>query len=421
MNLSHPPASLHRQKGVALIIFAITILTIASGAYIINSNRNTDTYSLKQKITTQSLAQSKQALENFFTAYMPSASDVDLGRLPFPDRGDDPGRFDGESDCININDPLGNNLLLGQFPWLQEGGACPVININASSRDGSGERLWYAVAPSMVRHTNNTGLGPNLQNAANFISLYDHLGNLLSNRVAFIIFSPGKPLPGQNRLNRSASNFLDSYDVPGTGVISNADSNLSFVKAPVSGLFNDRLVYMTIDDLMPSLINRVMLEYYRLIIKYKTDNGYYPYPALFPDYTNFDCDINNPNPGFIASANAGPNICPNTIDPAYTTPSINDYLPAYLRPWQQYFLYFPRNDCISTNTSGCNNFSGGQEIIVDATAAIDFVLFYTGNHAFNSTVLNDYIEDAENQNADNTFVTPAVNAIPANQDKLIYR
>jgi len=117
MNLSHPPTSSHRQKGVALIIFAITILTIAGGAYIINSNRNTDTYSLKQKRTTQSLAQSKQALENFFTAYMPAASDNDLGRLPFPDRGDDPARFDGESDCINFNDPLAWQVSLATGRW----------------------------------------------------------------------------------------------------------------------------------------------------------------------------------------------------------------------------------------------------------------------------------------------------------------
>lgn len=421
MNLSHPPTSLHKQKGVALIIFAITILTIAGGAYIINSNRNTDTYSLKQKLTTQSLAQSKQALENFFIAYMPAASDNELGRLPFPDRGDDPARFDGESDCINFNDPLGNNLLLGRFPWLQEGGACPVININARFRDGSGEHLWYAVAPSMVRHTNNTGLGPNLQNAANFITIYDHLGNLLSDKVAFVVFSPGEPLPGQNRLNRAASNFLDSYNVPGMGIINNADTNLVFVKAPVSGSFNDRLVYMTVDELMPFLINRVMSEYYRLIVQFKTDNGYYPYPAIFPDHSNLDCDINNPNPGFIATANTGPNICPNVIDPAYTTPTINDFLPNYLKPWQQYFLYFPRNDCISSNTSGCDNFSGGQELQIDGTGAIDFVLFYTGIHSFNSTALTEYIEDAENRNADNVFVTPVINAIPANQDQLIYR
>ena len=395
-----------KQKGIALILFVITALTAVGGAFFIAANkfRNSDIHT--DKVTFAALAGAKQSLIDFSLSYQPAGLAVELGRLPYPDRFLD-GDYDGQSDCINYNAPFDLTLVIGRFPWLREQGACPVHDINFDLTDAAGERLWYAVSPHLVRHQNNQTFSPNFLDPAvanQWLTLYDENG-LVSNRVAFIVFSAGEALPGQNKNNSAPANFLDTYNVPGFGVINNFDNDLTFVKAPQDEDFNDKLIYMTIDEFMPHLERRVLSEVRTLLSTFQTTNDFYPYPALLGD-TNYNCDNlllagGAVGGGFIATNNAGPNTCPPPVGGGPATIALGGHL---LR-WQPYIIYEPRQDCIDINTAGCGNRVNG--LVLDGATNRDIVLMSPGLYALPSTNNRaNYLEDAVNIVDDQTYVTP---------------
>jgi len=386
-----------KQQGLALILFLITALTVAGGSFFITTQRIKNSSIHTDEKTYKTLAAAKQTLISFSLSYQPNGLAVELGRLPYPDRYLD-GDYDGQSDCINYTDTLNLPLLIGRFPWLREQGACPTQDINFDLKDALGERLWYAVSPHMVRHQSNNTFSPNFLDPAianQWLTLYDQNG-LVSNRVAFIAFSAGAALPGQNKNTSTSINFLDSYNVPGIGNVSNHESDLTFVTAPKSETFNDKLIYMTIDELMPLLEKRVLLEVRNLINSFQNTNGYYPYPAVLGD-AMYDCDNTlSPGGGVIATNNAGTNTCPNPSTIA---------LAAHLLQWQPYMIYEPRQDCIFTNTTGCGNQPNG--LTLDGTNTGDFILMSPGLYTLPPTNNRaNYFEDAINVVDDQIYVTP---------------
>jgi hypothetical protein len=112
-------------------------------------------------------------------------------------------------------------------------------------------------------------------------------GNVLSNRVAFIVMIPGLPQLGQSRLLSpnlgGADQYLDDINVPACaapcvpGTYRNYDANESFIMGDehrwiddpgnpgkqiedTSYKFNDKLIYVTIDELMPLIEKRIARE-----------------------------------------------------------------------------------------------------------------------------------------------------------------
>ncbi len=390
------------QRGVSLLVFAISILTIAGGAFLISLNNSSDSDINVDARTIVALSEVKRSLEDFYISYMPYGSGVEFGRLPFPDRRNDPGVYDGKSDCINYTDPLTNSLLLGQFPWLRDECNGNFIDINANLKDGNGNRLWYAVSRYMVRHVSNAGFSSEFLDSSQYnqwITIYNQEGNIISDRVAFICISPGKALSGQNRNSTSSDNFLDAYNVPGIGVINNADTDMQFVKAAESNTFNDQFIYVTIDELMPKLERRVLAELKSMIKKFHSDFTGYPHPALLGDNT-FECDDSTlPGGGFIALSNININCSSN--------PPLLDFTArSYLKPWLEYVIYEARADCINSSIiTGCNNQPAG--LTVNSATNVDFVLLATGLYLnTGSGNRSDYLEDAINQSNDQLFITP---------------
>jgi len=357
--------------------------TITAAAFFISSDINPNISA--KRSTLKSLAQ----------------AGIELGRLPFPDRRLD-SLYDGISDCINYTAPLTNNLLIGRFPWLRDECNGTAININANLRDGNGDRLWYSVSSHMIRHNSNSNFSSAyLDNTIynKWITLYNHKGNIISDRIAFILLSPGTRLPNQNRLNKSPQNFLDSFSVPGIGIINNFDDDLIFVKAPESDSFNDQLIYMTIDDLMPKLEKRVLAEFRSLIKKYHSDYTGYPYPAVLGD-SSFECNASViPGGGFIATTES-------IINCSSKPPILDLSARPYLSSWLNYIIYEPRIDCISSAVvTGCDNQASG--LTVNTLTNIDFILISTGLHAnTGSANRSDYLEDPINQLNDQKFITP---------------
>ncbi|HED33242.1 MAG TPA: hypothetical protein ENJ08_03360 [Gammaproteobacteria bacterium] len=402
------------QQGVSLLVFAITILTIAGGAFFISLNNSSDSAINKDARTIVALSQMKRSLENFYISYIPYGSGVEFGRLPFPDRQNDPSVYDGKSDCINYTDSLTNSLLLGRFPWLRDECNGNFIDINANLKDGNGDRLWYAVSSHMVRHVSNASFSSKFLDSSQYnqwITIYNQNGNIVSDRVAFVSISPGTALAGQNRNSTNPSNFLDSYNVPGIGVVNNFDTDMRFVKAPENSTFNDQLIYITIDELMPRLEYRVLAELKSMIQKFHADFTGYPYAALLGD-SAFECNESAlPGGGFIALSNINVNCSSN--------PPLLDFTGRpYLVPWLEYIIYEPRADCISTSIiTGCNNQPAG--LTVNSDTNIDFVLLSTGLYLnTGSSNRSDYLEDVINQSNDQVFIIPDATL---SNDQILYQ
>ena len=409
------PATHTKQQGLALILFLITALTVAGGSFFITAQRIKNSSIQSDVKTHKALAAAKQTLVAYSVSYTPNDITQELGRLPYPDRSDDPGGLDGMSDCVSYgagaaSAPINNfNLLLGHLPWLGSETPCPGPNspINFDLRDSAGERLWYAVSPHMVPHQDNVLFSPDILDpgAANqWITLYDENG-LISDRIAFIIISAGTAHTGQNRNSNAISNYLDSYTVPGIGNVNNYDTDLTFVKAPKSENFNDKLIYVTIDELMPLIERRVLLDIRSLLNTYRNTNGFYPYPAPLGDTAAsiYNCDTSiSPGGGFIATANDPLLATACTNAPAFITLNPNQ------EPWQPYIIYEPRSDCVPNiplASLNCANEPSG--LTLDDNDNIDMILISTGFHAITSTSNRaDYIEDPINVTNDQIFVTP---------------
>ena len=274
------------------------IVLVLGASYLFVSELNrSGLQTERSKITAAALAQAKAAVLGFALANprMP-------GGLPFPDRNSD-GNYDGSGDCYN--GATGLDLLLGKFPFHTENGCLPVVPaFDTIPLDAAGERLWYAAARNLLR--SNGGNYPvitttTLMASTDWLSVSDESGTLLSNPVAFVLLAPGQVLAGQDRsgVKPDAQNFLDDFTV---GAITyqnwNSANSLGFIAArPVNGAanrFNDQLLYVTRDEFLSRLVDRVAGEIRSRLTAYRQANIAYPLglasvaslPAWFgPDWT----------------------------------------------------------------------------------------------------------------------------------------
>ncbi|MCB5185447.1 hypothetical protein LG201_09565 [Methylobacillus gramineus] len=215
------------------------------------------------------------------------------GGMPIPDYlAETPPVYDGEPDggCMNASKPNGLPLInngqnmrcLGRLPWRR----LAMLTSSSSQQDSMGEMPWYAVSANLVDGSCmmvNPGMlrmkyqgyvcNPSGANLAHpWLTVRDERGNVVSDRVAFIVILPGPPLGSQYRsdmLAAEVTNYLDTLVVPdncvkpcvpGTYSNANLDNDYIIPGATQIGMANDRLLYVTIDQLMPLLEKRVVLE-----------------------------------------------------------------------------------------------------------------------------------------------------------------
>ena len=124
------------QRGV--IVWVILLLLAGMGGLLLTASQNTSRQSAMQK-TLASLALAQQALLAY-AAQPLGTTQCEMncprpGDLPCPDRNND---GEAESSCSTTS-------RLGRLPWKTLG--------TGDLRDGSGERLWYAVSE---RYKNTT-------------------------------------------------------------------------------------------------------------------------------------------------------------------------------------------------------------------------------------------------------------------------
>lgn len=290
-----------KQKGAVLILMAF-ILGLAAAVFILKTY-NTDNAKAKlDEKTYQTLGQAKYAL----IAWSVSNSKKP-GQMPFPDRSSD-GNYDGYSDCNSPTSTFSYSFLIGQLPVFGQTNPCisPQVGIGEDFKDVYGNRLWYAVSRNLmhkyeslpVTPTNDPVINPDIINNSVYpwLKVLDSNGNVISDRVAAVIIAPGNRIGTQDRsaATPNADQYLDTFMMGGT-TYSNSNyliSNQAFVMGQDNRTvgvndtrfvkpyyFNDKLVYITIDELMVALSNRAASEVSNLLNQYKAKTGQFPYAA----------------------------------------------------------------------------------------------------------------------------------------------
>ena len=294
--------SISKQKGAVVILMAF-IIGVGVLAYLLHAFDPARLRLEQDKKTMQTLNAAKQALIAWSVSHP-----LHPGQMPFPDRGTG-GGYDGKSDCNPPNNnPLLYSFLIGQLPIYGQTNPCvaPQTGIGSDFHDTQGNRLWYAVSRNLTHKYETDPFNTNpVEPIINpsvidnpmypWLRIIDRNGVLISDHVAAVIMAPGNSIGGQSRTAVApAGEFLDTFQI-GAATYSNADytkadedfivgedsrnvssADTTFVQ-PYN--FNDKLVYVTINELIAALNSRAATEASSFLKSYKSKTGQFPYAA----------------------------------------------------------------------------------------------------------------------------------------------
>lgn len=283
----------NRQTGVIMFV-VLMLLGLMVSALVIGLTGNLAQRAKRERQTADALAEAKQALIGR------AAADNSIpGSLPCPDLDND-----GVAELF-----VGNNCpsYVGRLPWRTLG--LPDL------RDGSSERLWYALSPNFRDHPSAQPLNSETPGQLTVT------GNAPAANVIAIVFSPGAPVGSQVRDAANANivtNYLEGENANGVPPADN-----TFTTALASSTFNDELLPITREDLFPVVEMRVARELRSILRAYYTANRYYPNAAQFPNNTSTAATYQ----GYIPTTTCAP--VPPLILPAWF--SANN--------WQQLTVY----------------------------------------------------------------------------------
>jgi hypothetical protein len=221
------------QRGFGLALFLV-ILVLGTVAVLLSTPNVAALKVERDKVTERVLSQAKAALIG-----RAARDDARPGSLPCPDTdGDGTAELFAGNDCP---------AYIGFLPWRTLG--LPEL------RDGSGERLWYALSPSFRDHP--TAEPINSDKRAD-IETQSAAGVLIAGDLVALIIAPERALAGQVRPGGSASNYVEFVNptppLAGTPPVYTyqlqAGSNDSILPISQRDLFSvvDRAVYTRIRD-----------------------------------------------------------------------------------------------------------------------------------------------------------------------------
>lgn len=282
---------LSKQGGMAMLMMMF-IIGLASVTFVLRYLEAGRWENQRQATTSRALTDAKQGLLGWAISHNDTP-----GQMPWPDRRETQNpNYDGRSDCsassFNLVNSVGEANFLGQLPALPSTTPCLAYpGVGHVYRDAENNKLWYAVSRNLVRNYFQPGnpiINPSSITNPSYpwMIVRDGNGNILSDRVAAVIIAPGGPLQGQNRgvAVPPASAFLDSISINGTvynHAVYTAEPNEFIQTSPRAG-FNDRLVYITIDELIHGLEQRVAREVKRAIDFPKRYSGLRYLPWMIP-------------------------------------------------------------------------------------------------------------------------------------------
>lgn len=266
-----------KQTGavVLLMVFLITLGAMSYLAPALNANR---VKIQRDQQTDKALAEAKAALIGYAVSHASKP-----GTLPCTDTGNNGSASNSGENC---------HQYIGRLPWKRLG--------IGDIRDGSGECLWYALSPvfrDTISTDNRGSAQPPLNSTTAGSITINNNGTALATPVVAVVFAPGAALNGQDRSNigsttcggnSTIANYLDTVNAIDNATGNVAGSNYTFASSNASGTFNDRLIYITANELFVGLRPRMVKAMLGNITpqagpaRYFDLNGIYPHPAATP-------------------------------------------------------------------------------------------------------------------------------------------
>ncbi|MFN7087125.1 MAG: hypothetical protein ACK4N4_10945 [Burkholderiales bacterium] len=405
-----PPRCDSTQRGQVLL-GTVVLLGIVLGAVFYNLAGPTGSAIERDKITNAALAQAKDALIAFASGQPFNGPNERPGDLPCPDI-DDNGIAD--SNCNSVG------LRIGRLPWKTLG--LPDL------RDGSGERLWYAVSDRFK--TSTRLLPPSYPLNSDTQGEYTVTGPVAANNVIAVVFAPGGALGSQDRnpavnapcpttgttiaRSRCAANYLDG---------DNGNGTTSFATAPPSATFNDKLLLITSDTFFPAVEKRVANEARAGLLGFYAYSGYnfFPYANDYGD-SAYQCTDKTYSGRIPQSTSFPSSKCrKNASDPdwnGYSWP-----LWFFGNNWHLVMFYAVSQKCTDKNKPACSDV--GTFLTVNGLPPpnnnIQALVIASGRGFAGQTRpcanASDCLEGTENTNGDATFEKPVRS--PTSNDQLV--
>ena len=308
------------QSGVILVLILLSLLAIGGTIFLasIADSQRSQRGTADAIAKLNAAADLRQAIFGYLLSAPIGGSYLRPGSLPVPDSLTTP-TYDGlsETKCLGNNAggdglPAANNntaaqRCLGRWPWQ----VIP-IDLSGAARDGAGALMsndpngnipWIAISANLsLQDTCLTKLNSDVLNLTYtsfscaaalphpWLTVVGSNGEVLTNRAAVVIIIPGPPQKLDNGyVQTRASNaapgkpkdYLDRISLPlgcsasCTATYNNAGLDNTFIQVPANSTypanledtsktgnvpFNDIVVYITIDDLMPVIEKRVLAE-----------------------------------------------------------------------------------------------------------------------------------------------------------------
>lgn len=293
----------HKQRGAALMVMLI-IMVLGSAAFLVSALNSSSVQIERDKKTADALAQAKEALIGF-------AASVNLGGIKRP----------GDLPCPDTNNDGVAELSCGSAAGgnqSQRIGLLPYKTLGLPDlRDGSGEKLWYAVSNNFKNNTRTALLN---SDTLGTITIRDSAGNIIHNGcsayglpncpnpsatdagfgtgVVAVIIAPGAVLtrqgsssPQNRSTTNTASDYLDNVSLTGEDNANFIDgtSTDGFIQGRIkdnSGkiILNDQLLVITQSEIMSTLQKRVASEVSKCLEDYALNNkNSYPWAAPVTD------------------------------------------------------------------------------------------------------------------------------------------
>jgi hypothetical protein len=310
-----------RQRGVVLLLILLSVMAIGGAALLITMGNSISQQSRIVPETIEKLDMlqgARLALLGYSIGV--NAGGTRPGQMPRPDHASD-GNYDGQADdvCISSTDPSAVTVLsgtamntqnlrcVGRLPWKSLG-----LNLaEVGAQDSIGAIPWYVVSQNLadadfcmkilnpgtiaMPSTSSFVCPVSDRPAWPWLKVCDSKGRVISDRVAIVLIAPGVPIQTEGRmqtrltLSTDPRNFLDAVPAPSgwaelpiaqrCSSFDNANLSNEFIMADISASFNDRISYITIDELMEYAERRVVGEVREAIIAYRNSTGGYPWLA----------------------------------------------------------------------------------------------------------------------------------------------
>ena len=302
-----------------MLLTALTATLVAGASFMLARMENTAAPRAREAaVTARALADAKRAIVGWSVGAGLAGDGTEHapGLLPFPDRNNDAGGYDGRADCVTNG--LSDRHLIGRLARAGETSPCPDRALGVELRDGSGEPLWYAVSRNVVNYRGGSTLdrpiNPDLLDATPvypWIRVVDADGGVLTAsdgdplEIAVVVIAPGPPLAGQTRSGPApgAAQYLDRVAVDGV-LYDNADSDgcrdavagasahtdcpgrtgEEFILYPNSrgtanetDSFNDSIAWVTAEELLRAAEVRALGTLTSVLERYRSRHGAYPW------------------------------------------------------------------------------------------------------------------------------------------------